>query len=46
VPVGFIHLPYEPRQAARRREAVASMSLDVMERAVRLAIGLAARAAT
>jgi pyroglutamyl-peptidase len=44
VPVGFIHLPYEPRQAARRRDAVASMSLDVMERAVRIAIGIIARA--
>jgi pyroglutamyl-peptidase len=45
VPVGFIHLPYELRQAARRREAVASMSLDAMERAVRLAIAMIARAA-
>ncbi len=45
VPVGFVHLPYEPRQAARRREAVASMSLDMMERAVRIAIAMIARGA-
>lgn len=43
VPVGFIHLPYEPRQAARQRGA-ASMSLDLMERAVAIAIETIAHA--
>ncbi|HEY6418340.1 MAG TPA: hypothetical protein VIX59_04985 [Candidatus Binataceae bacterium] len=42
IPVGFIHLPYETRQAARKEDAP-SMSLELMERAVRLAIGVIAR---
>ncbi len=37
VAAGFIHLPYDAAQAARR-PASPSMSLEVMERAVRLAI--------
>jgi pyroglutamyl-peptidase len=37
VPVGFIHLPYEERQALRHRSA-ASMPLKTMQRAVRVAI--------
>ncbi len=44
VPAGFIHLPYEPRQAVGRDNAP-SMSLEVMERAVRLAIAIVARRA-
>jgi pyroglutamyl-peptidase len=42
VPAGFIHLPYEPRQAARCPDAP-RMPLDMMERAVRLAIDVIAR---
>jgi|SRR5271157_2093115 len=34
---GFIHLPYDPRQAARHRGAP-SMSLDLMEQAVAAAL--------
>jgi pyroglutamyl-peptidase len=37
VPVGFIHLPYEERQALLHRSA-ASMPLKTMQRAVRIAI--------
>ena len=43
VPVGFIHLPYETRQAARKENAP-SMSLDLMESAIRLAIDVITRA--
>lgn len=43
VPAGFIHLPYEPRQAVRHR-AAPSMSLDLMERAVAIAIKTIAEA--
>ena len=42
VPAGFIHLPYETRQAARHPESP-SMTVDMMERAVRLMIGVIAR---
>ncbi|HUA32406.1 MAG TPA: hypothetical protein VMA09_02280 [Candidatus Binataceae bacterium] len=42
VPVGFIHLPYEERQALRHR-AVASMPLETMQRAARVAIDTIAR---
>jgi pyrrolidone-carboxylate peptidase len=42
VPVGFIHLPYEARQA-RRHRGLPSMPLAVMEQAVRLAIAVTAR---
>ncbi len=44
VPVGFIHLPYEERQALRHR-GLASMPLQTMRRAVRVAIDVIARAA-
>jgi pyroglutamyl-peptidase len=44
VPVGFIHLPYEPRQAARHR-SLPSMALATMENAVRIAIAQTARSA-
>jgi pyroglutamyl-peptidase len=37
VPVGFIHLPYEERQALRHR-SLPSMSLATMEQAVRIAM--------
>jgi pyroglutamyl-peptidase len=37
VPVGFIHLPYEERQALRHR-SLPSMSIATMEQAVRLAM--------
>ncbi|MBF6567549.1 MAG: pyroglutamyl-peptidase I [Candidatus Binataceae bacterium] len=37
VPAGFVHLPYATAQAARHRD-VASMSMDLMERAVELSI--------
>jgi len=43
IPAGFIHLPYETSQAARHR-STPSMSLDLMARAVELAIrAIAAR---
>jgi pyroglutamyl-peptidase len=42
LPAGFIHLPYEARQAARHRSAP-SMSIDLMVRAVEIAIGAIAR---
>ncbi len=42
VPAGFIHLPYETRQAARHPESP-SMKIEMMERAVRLMIGVIAR---
>jgi pyroglutamyl-peptidase len=41
IPAGFIHLPYEARQAARR--SAPSMSLDLMVRAIELAIVAIAR---
>lgn len=41
VPSGFIHLPYEAAQASRRRGA-ASMSLDLMERAIHQALAVIA----
>ncbi len=44
VPAGFIHLPYDAAQAARR-PASPSMSLEMMERAVRLAIAVISGAA-
>jgi pyroglutamyl-peptidase len=44
VPVGFIHLPYEARQAGRHRSQP-SMALSQMELAVRVAIVETARAA-
>ena len=43
VPVGFIHLPYEARQAGRHR-SLPSMALATMENAVRIAIAETARA--
>jgi pyroglutamyl-peptidase len=43
-PAGFIHLPYDAAQAARHPESP-SMSLEVMERAVRLSIAIIAGAA-
>ncbi len=45
VPAGFIHLPYDAAQAARHPES-ASMSLQAMESAVRLAIAIIAGAAS
>lgn len=42
VPAGFIHLPYEARQAARHR-SVASMSLDLMASGVETALKVIAR---
>jgi len=42
VPVGFIHLPYEARQARRHRN-LPSMALATMENAVRIAIAETAR---
>jgi pyroglutamyl-peptidase len=44
VPVGFIHLPYDARQAGRHR-SLPSMALTQMENAVRIAIVETARAA-
>ena len=44
IPVGFIHLPYEARQAGRHR-SLPSMALTLMENAVRIAIAETARAA-
>jgi pyroglutamyl-peptidase len=44
VPVGFIHLPYEARQAGRHR-SLPSMALTQMETAVRIAIAETARSA-
>lgn len=44
VPVGFIHLPYEARQAGRHR-SLPSMALATMEKAVRIAIAQTARSA-
>ncbi len=44
VPVGFIHLPYDARQAGRHR-SMPSMALTQMESAVRIAIAETARAA-
>ncbi|MGB9382446.1 MAG: hypothetical protein WCB16_17630, partial [Candidatus Binatus sp.] len=44
VPVGFIHLPYEARQAGRHR-SMPTMALAMMEHAVRIAIVETARAA-
>jgi len=44
VPVGFIHLPYEARQAGRHR-SLPSMALTQMETAVRIAIVETARSA-
>jgi pyroglutamyl-peptidase len=44
IPVGFIHLPYEARQAGRHR-SLPSMALMQMENAVRIAIVETARAA-
>lgn len=41
VPAGFIHLPYDAAQAARRPESP-SMPLQMMERAVRLTIAVVA----
>jgi pyroglutamyl-peptidase len=44
IPVGFIHLPYEARQAGRHR-SLPSMAIAQMENAVRIAIVETARAA-
>jgi pyroglutamyl-peptidase len=44
IPVGFIHLPYEERQAGRHR-SLPSMALATMEAAVRIAIEKTARSA-
>jgi len=44
LPVGFIHLPYDSRQAGRHR-SLPSMPLAMMEAAVRIAIVETARAA-
>ena len=44
LPVGFIHLPYDARQAGRHR-SLPSMPLAMMEAAVRIAIVETARAA-
>jgi pyroglutamyl-peptidase len=44
IPVGFIHLPYDARQAGRHR-SMPSMPLSMMENAVRIAIAETARAA-
>lgn len=44
IPVGFIHLPYEARQAGRHR-SLPSMALAMMEAAVRITIVETARAA-
>jgi len=37
---GFIHLPYLPEQAARQAQPVPSLSLDLMVRAVEIAVAL------
>ena len=42
VPVGFIHLPYEARQAPRHR-SLPSLPIAMMENAVRIAISVTAR---
>jgi pyroglutamyl-peptidase len=44
IPVGFIHLPYDARQAGRHR-SLPSMALAMMEKAVRIAIVETARSA-
>jgi pyroglutamyl-peptidase len=44
VPVGFIHLPYEARQAGRHR-SLPTMTLPLMQTAVRIAIVETARSA-
>ena len=44
IPVGFIHLPYEARQAGRHR-SLPTMALPLMQTAVRIAIVETARAA-
>jgi pyroglutamyl-peptidase len=44
IPVGFIHLPYDARQAGRHR-SLPSMALVMMEKAVRIAIVETARSA-
>ena len=44
IPVGFIHLPYEARQAGRHR-SLPSMPLATMQSAVRIAIAVTARSA-
>jgi pyrrolidone-carboxylate peptidase len=43
IPVGFIHLPYDARQAGRHR-SMPTMALAMMEHAVRIAIVETARA--
>ena len=45
VPCGFIHLPYEARQAGRHRSQP-SLPLEMMKAAVEIAIRATARAAT
>jgi pyroglutamyl-peptidase len=42
IPVGFIHLPYDARQAGRHR-SLPTMALAMMEKAVRIAIVETAR---
>jgi len=42
IPVGFVHLPYEARQAGRHR-SLPSMPLPMMENAVRIVIAETAR---
>jgi len=42
VPVGFIHLPYETRQAVRHHNRP-SMSIDMMEHAIRAVVAVIAR---
>jgi pyroglutamyl-peptidase len=44
VPAGFIHLPYDVRQAARHRN-VPSMTIELMSRGIELAITAIAREA-
>jgi pyroglutamyl-peptidase len=44
IPVGFIHLPYDARQAGRHR-SLPTMALATMEKAVRIAIVETARSA-
>ena len=44
IPVGFIHLPYEARQAGRHR-SLPTMALTLMQTAVRIAIVETARSA-
>ena len=43
IPLGFIHLPALPEQAAKNSPPCASMSLEMDIRAVRLALGVIAR---